>query len=348
MPRFKDYDPFFMAGGKIDPLSEIRNSGIVTNGSVFWVKQTDDPDYTTFQDQVGASALRNTLQAGVDQVRSDTNDYVLVAPHTGGTALTLGTAVDVNEDRVHILGLGYKPVPQTYNGLTFQGYVVATGNDTELVMVTGAGVEIGGLKFLGTSGTDATGTITTTFRAGTASTGTAHDLYLHDLQIENNNAAAGGGTAPIFEVTGDVGGGIQGLRVDRCWIGNWSWAPTPIVNFTGTAGPTRAEFRDCTFVTDAQATTDRFITLGTGVTEYTIIDNCSFINVEAGTAPASAIVGALLVDNPVIVRNCYGGNITAIGTDTELLATPIQSGTAGAGMRNPGIGIIGTAGIVAA
>ena len=347
MPSFRDYEPALQFV-KIDPLSEIRNAGIVTNGSVFWSKQVDDPDYTTFQDQVGAANVRNTLQTSIDQVRSDTNDYVLVAPHTGGTALTLGTAVDVNEDRVHILGVGSKPVPQTYNGLTYQGYVVATGNDTELVFVSGAGVEIGGLRFLGTSGTDATGTITATFRVGTASTGTAHDLWLHDLQIENNNAAAAGGTAPVFEVTGDVATGIQGLRVDRSWIGNWSWAPTPLLNFAGTAGPTRAEFRDCTFVIDAQATTDGYVTWGTGVTEYGQFKNCDFINVEAGTAPASVIRGALLVDNPVLLTDCSGVNVTAFGTDTELLIVPNQSGTAGAGARNPRIGFIGTAGIIAA
>lgn len=327
MAGLKDHVPFLAFGGKIDPLSEIRNAGIVTNGSVFWTKQVDDPDYTTFVDQVGAASVRNTLQASIDQTRSDTNDFVLVTPHTGGTALTLGTAVDVNEDRVHILGVGYKPVPQSYNGLTFQGFVAADGIDTELVMVTGAGVEIGGLRFLGTSGTAAGGTITAVFRAGTASTGTAHDLYLHDLQIEDNQAAAVGGTSPIFEVTGDVAGGIQGLRVDRSWIGNWSWGPTPLINFSGTAGPTRPEFRDCTFVMDAQATTDSFALLGTGVTGYTIFKNCDFINVEAGTAPASAVTGAVLVDNPVLMRNCSYVNVTQAGTDTEVFKSPVSTGT---------------------
>ena len=344
MSGLKDHVPFLAYGGKIDPLSEIRNAGIVTNGSVFWVKQVDDPDYTTFQDAVGAANVRNTLQAGIDQVRSDTNDYVLVAPHTGGTILTLGTAVDINEDRVHLLGVGYKPVPQSYNGLAFQGFVVATGNDTELVFVSGAGCEIGGLRFLGTSGTDATGTITANFRVGTASTGTAHDLWLHDLQVENNNAAAAGGTAPILEITGDVGGGIVGFRADRCWFGNWSWAPTPVVNFAGTAGPTRPEFHDCTFVLDAQATTDRFVTVGTGVTEYTIIKNCEFINVEGGTLPASAVVGAALDDNPVLLRNNSYVEVTQAGTDTEVYKSPASSGTQTA-IFDYGISI-GTAAIV--
>ena len=348
MSGLKDHVPFLAYGGKIDPLSEIRNAGIVTNGSVFWSKQVDDPDYTTFQDAVGAANVRNNLQASIDQVRSDTNDYVLVCPHTGGTALTLGTAVDVNEDRVHILGVGYKPIPQSYNGLAYEGFVSATGNDTELVMVTGAGVEIGGLKFLGTAGTADLGTITATFRAGTASTGTAHDLWLHDLQIENNQAAAAGGTAPVMEITGNVAGGIQGFRADRLWVGNLSFAPTPLMNLGGTAGPSRFEFKDSTFITNAQATTDRFVTLGTGATGYGLFKNCDFINVNAGTAPASAIVGALLVGNPVFMIDCHAVNVTAFGTDTELLVSPIQSGTAGASMHNPGIGIIGSAPIVAA
>jgi len=30
---------------KIDPLSEIRNAGIVTNGSVFWVSSVNDSDH---------------------------------------------------------------------------------------------------------------------------------------------------------------------------------------------------------------------------------------------------------------------------------------------------------------
>lgn len=346
MAGLKDYTPFLAFGGKIDPLSEIRNAGIVTNGSVFWVKQTDDPDYTTFQDQVGAANVRNSLQAGIDLVRSDTNDYVLVVPHTGGTALTLGTAVDINEDRVHVLGVGYKPSPMAYDGLTFRGYVAADGIDTELVNVTGAGVELGGLKFLGTSGTADGGTITALMRIGTAASGTPHDFWAHDLHVENTQAAAANGTAFIVNVTGDVAGGIQGIRFDKCWLGNWNWAPAAVVNQGGTAGPTRAQFHDCTFVVDAQATTDDFVVIGTGVTEYQLYKNCDFINVEAGTAPASVFTGAVLVDNPVLLRNCSYVNVTQAGTDTEVFKSPAYSGTAAA-ITDVGIAI-GTAAIVPA
>lgn len=333
---------------KIDPLSEIRNAGIVTNGEVYWVSSENDSDHRERTDLLGNTSVKTSLQAAINATENDANDYVLVLPTDGGTVRAVGTAIDFNKRRVHTLGLGAKSGQQTGNGLAFQGYVAANGIDTELAYVSAQGQEIGGLKFLGTSGTAAGGTITALFRVGTASSGTPHDLWMHDVTVEANQAESTGGTSPLLEITGDVATGIRGLRFERCWIGNFSWAPTPVVSVSGTAGPSRAEFLDCTFVVDSQATTERFVTWGTGVTEYGVFKNCDFINVEAGTAPASVISGALLVDNPLLVLDCKGLNVTNFGTDTELFVSPIQSGTAGAGMRNPGIAIIGTAGIVAA
>lgn len=315
---------------KIDALSEIRNMGIVTNGQVFWVSSTSDSDHRDRTDQLGRKVVKTSLQAAINDANTDQNDHILVIPTDGGTVRTLGTAVDVNKNRLHILGVGARSGHMVTNGLAFDGFAVAVGNDTELVMVTGAGVEMGGLKFVGTSGTHATGTITATFRAGTASTGTAHDLWLHDMTIENTNAAAAGGTAPIFEMTGDVATGIQGLRVERSWIGNRAWAATPVVNLAGTAGPTRAEFRDTMFVMDAQATSDRFVAGGTGATHYMLFKNCEFLNVESGTLPASAYTGIALADNPVLLRDCVLTNVTQAGSGAEVYKAPAFSGTAAA------------------
>lgn len=336
MDPFRNFSTY-----KIDPLTEVRNAGIVTNGSVFWVSSTSDSGHTTRTNNLGANAVKTTLQAAIDASVNDRNDYIMVIPTDSGTVRNLGTAVDINKSRVHVLGLGHTPAPMAYNGLTFRGYVAASGIDTELVHVTGAGVKLGGLKFLGTSGTAAGGTITSHLRLGTASTGTPHDFYAHDLHVESTQAAADNGTADIVLITGDVAGGIQGVTFDRCWLGNWSWAPEAVVKTAGTAGPTRMQFRDCTFVIDAQATTDDFIVLGTGVTEYTMFKNCDFINVEAGTAPASALTGALLVDNPVLLRYCTYTNVTQAGTDTEAYKAPVASGTA-TSVRDYGIAV-GTA-----
>ncbi len=333
---------------KIDPLSEIRNAGIVTNGEVFWVSSTTDSDHRERTDLLGNQAVKISLQQAIDAAETDGNDYILVVPTDGGTARRLGTAVDVNEDRLHILGLGHKPGIQSYDGLTFDGFAIASpaGNDTELVYVSGAGVEIGGLKFLGTSGTAALGTITATFRAGTASSGTPHDLWLHDVSIENNNAAAAGGTAPVFEVTGDVATGIRGLRVDRCWIGNSSFGPTPLVNLVGTAGPSRAEFHDSVFVVDAQATTDAFVTGGTGNTEYMLFKNCNFLNVESGTLNASVYSGAAGADTPVLFSYCSAVNVTQLGSGVSMYKSPAFTGTA-AGIRDVALAI-GSAAIIPA
>src|SRR5438477_493687 len=76
----RDTYPFLAFGGKIDPISEIRNAGIVTSGSVFWVKATSDSDYVTFVDAVGASNVTNGIQAAINKCRNDKNDYVLVVP----------------------------------------------------------------------------------------------------------------------------------------------------------------------------------------------------------------------------------------------------------------------------
>lgn len=339
---FRDFNVY-----KIDPLSEIRNAGIVTNGEVFWVSSTADSDHRERTDLLGNSVVKISLQAGIDATENDGNDYVLVVPTDGGTVRSLGTAVDFNKSRVHVLGVGAKAGNQTSNGLTFNGFVSANGVDTELAYVSAPGVEIGGLRFLGTSGTAAGGTITATFRVGTVgASGTAHDLWLHDLTIENTQAAAAGGTAPIFEVTGDVATGIRGLRLDRCWIGNFSWAPTPLVNLAGTAGPSRARFEDCTFVLDAQATTDAFVTGGTGNTEYVLFKNCDFINVESGTLVASAYSGAAGADTPVMFKDCAAVNVTQMGSGLSMYKNNVFSGTA-AGVRDIGLSI-GSAALISA
>jgi hypothetical protein len=338
---FRNFDTY-----KIDPLTEIRNAGIVTNGQVYWVSSESDSDHRGRTNDLGNSVVKTGLNAAISAAKTNANDYILVIPTDGGTVRPLGTAVDINKHRLHILGVGYKPVPQTYGGLTFQGYVAATGIDTELVNVSGAAVELGGLRFLGTSGTAALGTVTGYLRIGTASTGTPHDFWAHDVQVENNQAADPGGTAQIVDILGNVAGGITGLRFDRCWFGNSSWAPTGVVVMAGTAGPTRSEYHDCTFVMDAQATTDSFVVMGTGATGYTKFKDCEFINVEAGTLVASVFTGAVLVDNPVLLRNCSYVNVSAAGTDSEVFKSPAYSGTAAA-ITDVGIAI-GTAAIIPA
>ena len=73
---------------KIDPLSEIRNMGIVTNGEVFWVSSENDSDHRERTDLLGNSIVKLTLQAATDAAEDNGNDYILVVPTDAGTAPT--------------------------------------------------------------------------------------------------------------------------------------------------------------------------------------------------------------------------------------------------------------------
>lgn len=326
---------------KIDILSEVRNAGIITNGDVYFVSSVTDSAHTTRRNDMGREVVKETVNAAISAVTDNNNDYVLIIPTDNGTVVPLGTAIDITKDRVHVLGVGgVKPPPQGYAGLTFRGYVSATAVDTELMHVNGAGVELGGFKLLGTSGTAAAGTITSHLLIGTSANGTPHDLWVHDVHVESTQAASANGTTDMVTISGDVAGGIQGIRFDRCWIGNYSFSSTNgIVNMGGTAGPTRAEFRDTTFLINSQATTEKFVSVGTGVTQYTLFDQCRFINVETGgSAPASAIVGAVLADNLVMLLDCKYVNVTQAGTDPLAFKAPVASGTSAA-VRDYGIAV---------
>ena len=348
-------EPFVAFGGKVDPLNDIRNAGIITSGDVYWVSNESDSAHRTRHDAIGGGNFAVSVQAGLDKTTDDANDYVMVIPQDDNAVwadadlgAAAGTPLVVSTDRVHLLSVGYGQSVHGYNN-TFESFATATGAyDTSLVNVNGAGVEMAGFRILGTTGTSDNGTISAGYlQVGTSGNGTPHNFWAHDMAVENNlGAAATGGTNVIIDISGDVAGGISGLRFDRVWAGNRSWVPAAVINVSGTAGPSRAEVHDSTFVIDAQATTDSFVTWGTGETEYTTFENCRFINVEAGTAPASAIEGALLVDNPLMVVNTIGLNVTELGTDTEAFVAPVSSGTR-ALLYNTNIAS-GTAALVAA
>ena len=332
---------------KIDPLSEVRNAGLVTNGDVYWVSSVADSAHTTRRNDMGRDVVKETVNQAITAVTDGNNDYVFIIPTDNGTVIPLGTAIDITKDRVHVLGIGNnKPAPFGYGGLTFRGYVAATAVDTELMTVNGAGVELGGFKLLGTSGTAAAGTITSHLLIGTTANGTPHDLWVHDVHVESTQAASANGTTDLVTISGDVAGGIQGIRFDRCWIGNALFSSTNgVVNMGGTAGPTRVEFHDTTFLIDSQATTEKFVSVGTGKTEYTLFDKCMFVNVETGGSnPASAIVGAVLADSIVMLLDCKYVNVTQAGTDPLAFKAPVASGTSTA-VRDYGIGV-GTAALV--
>jgi len=330
-----------MLGGKIDPLSEIRNAGIVTNGSVFWVKPPSDADYTTFLDQVGVQNAFGTIQSAIDKARDDKNDYVLVTVPDSNAVYTLGTSLDIGKDRLHLVAVGHNQVADSY-AVTLRGFATTTV-DSQMIEVAAGGVEMAGFRVLGTSGTSG-GTVTNgLLRVGTASTGTAHDLFVHDTTFENT--AAGIAEVPVVTTPGTV----HSARFENCWFGNATdqleGAHAGIVALG--AGGKRWSFRNSTFVHNAGSSGDRFVTTGTGAKVYTIFKNCEFLNLGT-VALASGFVGSVTTTNPVYVISSAALGVTALGTDPTVYAVPQQSGTAGAGVHNPYLALRGSAAVTAA
>ncbi len=346
---YKDNEPFLALGGKIDPLTEIRNAGIVTSGRVLWVKATADADYTTVKDAVGASFMYNNIQTAVNATRNDKNDYVMVIPKDNNGAYApnedvAGTALLLNKARNHVISVGYGKGLYGYTN-TIRGFATASAYDTQLVKVTAPGVEIAGFRFLGTSGTTANVTLSNVMVIGTASSGTAANTWVHDTAVEANLASGGGanGTPTLVSIVGTTG--TDGARFDNCTIGN-SIGPGVCVALNAIGK--RHTFLRSTFLTNAAATGDSMVTCGTGLTEFTLFKECEFVNLNSAAKNASAVTGSITTTNPMLLSYCTAVNVTAMGTDPTVLAAPNQSGTNAAGIHNPGIFFTGSAPITVA
>lgn len=335
-----------MLGGKIDPLSEIRNAGIVTNGSVFWVRPETSTDYTTFQSSVGVQNTFGTIQAAIDKARDDKNDYVLVTVPDSNAVYTLGTALDINKDRLHVVGVGFNRVSDQY-AVTLRGFATTAAGtpvDAQLVDVAAGGVEFAGIKVLGTMGTSAGGTVTNgLLRLGTSSAGTAHDFWAHDASFEWSSQTG------LFELSAiTTPGTVHAARFDNCTIGNAADNLEGIgagVVALG-AGGKRWNFTNNRFLMFGGSTAHPFVATGTGAKEYTLFENNKFIHLGTVTV-ISAFTGSVTVRNPVILKdNVFLGSVTNAGTDPNVWVAPVASGTR-AVVYDPGLAV-GTAMLVAA
>lgn len=334
-------------GNRIDPLSEIRNAGIVTNGSVLWVKQSADADFVTFQDMVSRDNLAGSINAAISMTRNDRNDYVMIVPADSNAVYSIGTSIDINKARVHMLGVGGRRNGASY-AITIQGYgttaAAGTPIDSEMINVTGGGVEIGNIRVLGTVGTAGAGTLSNgLLLAGTGSTGTAHDLWVHDVTLEMTQASLG---TPAFITTP---GTVHGALFERMWVGNVAAGLESAGNAGLVAlgpGGKRWMFRDSTFVYNAgSVATDAFITSGTGAKELTIFDSCRFISMGTGLI-TSAVRGSATVGNPIMMLNCSYVGVAQGGTDPTVFKSPVQGGTR-AVVYDEGLSV-GSAALVAA
>lgn len=333
--NFKSTYPFAAFGGKIDPLSEIRNAGIVTSGDVYWVKDPSDTSYVTVKDAVGADRLRDDIQSAIDLTAPDENDYVLVAPRDANTVWTIGTAIDIDKDRLHVLSVGYNRIAVGY-GNTIRGFATTpagTPVDASMIDITGAGVEFAGFRVLGTAGTSNGGTVTQVLRIGT------DDPYVHDCSIEADDSATD------TTLLGGPGTTIGG-RFDNVKFSQTGTADVNTSLITIPPAAVRWEFNDCDFYEHTSNVSDAFITGGTGSTFYTNFNRCNFINSNIGTISRSVVQGSVTVDDGMINLNyCTAQNVTDMGTDPSVHVAPVGSGTIPK-LYNPGLSV-GTIAVVA-
>ena len=333
--KYANPDPFRNFNTyKIDPVTEIRNAGIVTAGDVYWVSATGDSNHTTRTLALGKDVVKIGIQEAVNETVSDHNDYVLVIPQDSNGSWGLGTALDIDEDRVHLLSVGYTKTKNGYSN-TILGST-GTTPDTEIVAVTGNAVEVGGFHVLGTVGTHAGGTLTN----GVAYVN-AHEFWAHDSFFELSQNA----NKEPYVLT--FGGTKHGARFDDC-----SFAVTGTGDDEGASGVVSLgaggkgyEFHNCVISTRAGSTTSKLIVSGTGSKDYVLFKNCDFINQDVSIAVASAITGSVTVDHPVLCMSCSVVGCAQLGTDPSVYLTPAASGTTAA-VYNPFVAI-GTAAIAA-
>lgn len=329
-------DPFIAFGGKIDPISDIRNAGIITSGDVYWVSSPTDSSHTTRTDAYGRTSVKTSIQEAINQTVADHGDYVMVIPQDANAVWGLGTAVDLNKDRVKVIGVGYSRAKNSYS-VTVRGNY-GTLPDSEVLNVTGDGCEVAGLKFLGTLGTNAGGTMTNgiAFIQG-------HDFWAHDSVFEDSTTLWG--TPPVVRGAGTA---AHDARFDDCMFAVSTSAVEAAANaalVVGGDGNKRWVFNDSVFKITAGSVTETMFTPGTGAKEYTMFNNCHF-GLGNGTAFAitSAVRGSTTANNPILMRSCTAVSFTQLGTDPNVFKGPVASGTSTA-VRDYGL-MVGTAALI--
>lgn len=344
-PGSKNY---FHLGGKIDPIAEIVNAGILTTGKVYWVKDIDDEDYLEFKDRVGEHYCDTDIQSAIDKCVDDQNDYVMVCPKNAGSAWHVIPAIggiNLNKDKVHLIGVGYNANNQYY-GCRIEGFGTAgvgtalggTITDNGLLYVTGNGCEVAGFRLAATAGTGGGGTAETAACLGIS----GHDAWVHDCAVEISGGAWDEGT-PSAAIVG--GSAISGARLENLDVSYGTDTTAGAINGVTLGAQARDWLiKDSRFFTWAEDAEDAAIVSGTGSIRgiHVLVDNCMAINANTGTAVAEMVQGTCPALSMSHIKNCAAVGFTAMSDDAQITITPTLNGTVGL-LENPGLAISGTA-----
>ena len=349
---------YFHLGGKIDPVSEIVNAGILTTGDVFWVKDEDDEDYLEFRDRVGPAYCYTDIQSALNKCTADQNDYVMVCPKDDGSAWELTTGLDMSVDKVHLMGVGSGAGWDTDYGVVIQGFGTSSTATTidhyGLLHVTGDGVEVAGIKFSATAGTGAGGTVggdgSIASNQGGPISVYGQNFYLHDCYIAMTGGAWDVGTPDAAIVVGSAkhGGKIENCRI----LTGTETVDGTIHGVNMLMNNERWSFKNVlveSFLTNAEESAFKIspgTAIGPGAAGY--FENCTFLNYNSGT-PATEMVGGTAMSGSFgFMRDCAAMHCTAFhSSDNLVLFTPTAAGgTINNSLENPGIALPGSVTIV--
>lgn len=121
---------------------------------------------------------------------------------------------------------------------------------------------------------------------------------------------------------------------ERCVIGLDTIARGTAVNYelTLSGGATRNIFRDCMFITYAEANTHLFMKIAAnGIDRWNMFENCVFINMPTGTASGTTMTEAFDItgggspDGLILLRNCTLVGATDWENNVESAKTWIDS-----------------------
>jgi len=365
MAKFSNTQPFLQFGGKIDPLSEIRNVGILTTGNVVWVKHPSDADYLTVKESVGNENLFDTIQTAIDspQVRNGKNDYVVVCPRDNNSAWSESNStaiVQLNKDNVHLVALGAGQSFGSASAILELPGTAGTIGTFGAIYVTGDGCEVGGFFVRGTAGTSAggslgAGTVDGEMLGGFITVGTTvQGLDLHDFRAHRAGAAQwDGGTTGLAgtpKAAIMLGSGCQDITIRNGYVD----CGTQSKDLMGLSLPFNGQnikVSDVVFVQRGLAAASKHIVAGAGTIPVGIHLNAqrvTFVN-TSGTTMSSAFGGTMAVGAFALVNECPTFRATESGTPGSTLVTPLLGvGTiTTGGVRNPYIAT-GTAAVIPA
>jgi len=342
-PGAKNY---WHLGGKIDPLGEIINAGILTSGSVFWVKDSSDLDYKSFKDQVGKEHCFTGIQAAIDKCVSDRNDYVMVCPKKDGAVWQLSAAIDLNEDNVHLISVGYGKTQYGYSNI-LEGWAASTVHDDEFINITGKNCEVAGFCFSGTGAGTAASSVTGTMdNAMLYLSSGAHNTWVHDCHFK----LTGSNVGVWDDMTGMIAsaGTIHGFRMDNVSVTSAAALTEGTIEFL-VQGAECADWsiHDSKFTYWSSGAGHHGVAIGTGDIGLLLFKRCNFVNLNAATAVTTMCSGNITAEQGVaLFDNCTSIGITCMGTDDLVYVAPTNSGSAA--ISDAGAANIGTATLPAA